>query len=485
MSSIRKNIGTGVFYTALAKYSNVFIGIFISAILARLLSPAEFGIVAIVSVFTRFFYLLSNFGLSAAVVQNKALTKEDNESIFAFSLLFGFLLALLFYLAAPIISSFYNDFRLISLVHLMSLAILFQSLRVVPYALTEKKLRFKEIGIINVIVNLVSGLVAIILAYKGFSYYALIINSILSGFLIFIAFFIITPVRLTFNIKINSIKKIAKFSTFQFLFNIINYFANNTDNLLIGKFIGNAALGYYDKSYRLMRMPIKNLTYTITPVLHPVLSEYQNDKKIIYNTYYKIVKLLATIGFPLSIFLYFSASEIINIIYGPQWNQSIPVFKLLALLVGIHIILSTSGSIFQATNRTDLLFYAGLFGSGLVISGVLVGIFVGNSLVAVAYGLIVATVINFFQAFYLLIKRALSYPLLIFLKVLILPLITSVGVAIALWFFSYLKITNNIYSVILKGLITLFVFGIFFLSSKENQAIFYKYYTKIFKKNKI
>ena len=203
-------------------------------------------------------------------------------------------------------------------------------------------------------------IVAIILASLGFSYYALIINSILSGLLIFIAYYYLSPIKPSLVIRFSSIRKISKFSTFQFLFTFINYFAVNTDNLLIGKYFSPSALGFYDKAYKLMLMPVQNLTFVITPVLHPVLSEYQNEKKVIYDAYYKIVKLLAIIGFPLSVFLYFNASEIINIMYGPQWDQSIPVFKLLALTVGIQIVLSSTGSIFQATNRTDLLFYAGL-----------------------------------------------------------------------------------------------------------------------------
>ena len=119
-----------------------------------------------------------------------------------------------------------------------------------------------------------------------------------------------------------------------------------------------------------MIMPVQNLTFVITPVLHPVLSQFQNDKEIIYDAYYKIVKLLAMIGFPLSIFLYFNASEIINIMYGPQWDQSIPVFKLLALAVGIQIVIMTGGSICQATNRTDLLFYSGVLSTILLVAGI-------------------------------------------------------------------------------------------------------------------
>lgn len=482
MTDIRKNIRSGIFFNAISRYSNIVVSIFIGAILARLLTPKDFGVVAIIGVFISFFSLISKFGISAAVVQHKSLTDDDVSSIFSFSIAFGLLLSIIFFFLSPFIASFYNEPVLINLSRLMALAIFFNSLQVVPNALNMKKLRFKEIGIISVVVHIISGIVAIILAYLGFSYYALIINSILSGLLIFIAYYYLAPVKPSFFIRFSSIRKIAKFSTFQFLFHFINYFAGNTDNLLIGKYFSSSALGFYDKAYKLMLMPVQNLTFVITPTLHPVLSKYQDDKKLIYNTFYKIVKLLAIIGFPLSVFLYFSSSEIINIMYGPQWGQSIPVFKLLALAVGIQVVLSSTGSIFQATNRPDLLFYSGLISTILVVFGVLYGVFIGKSLISVGYGILIAFSINVFQAFYLLIEKSLNHSFTKFLKVFVFPMLLSLGVAIALWLASHFMFHNIVLSFVVKSGITIIVFGLILLSSKENLKFFKEYSLKMLKK---
>ena len=458
MTEIRKKISSGIFYSALSKYSDIFISIFIGAILARLLTPEDFGVVAIVSVFISFFNLLSSFGISSAIVQNKSLTDNDLSSIFSLSIAFGLFLSSIFFLGAPFIASFYNKPVLVNLSRLMALAILIDSLAVVPNAIVLKKLKFKELGIITVVVRIISGITAIILAYSGFSYYALIIYGILSGLVSFIGYYYLAPIKPSL-IRFSSFKKIAKFSTFQFLFRFINYFASNSDNLLIGKYFSASALGFYDKAYRLMLMPVQNLTFVITPVLHPVLSEYQNDKQIIYNAYFKIVKLLALIGFPLSVFLYFNAFEIVNILYGPQWGQSIPVFKLLALIVGIQIVLSSTGSIFQATNRTDLLFYSGFLSTILILAGIFYGVFVGKSLVSVGYGIVIAVSINVFQAFYLLIKISLNHSFIVFLKVFIFPLILSINIGIVLWLISMISINNIFISFALKSGTTIIVFG--------------------------
>jgi hypothetical protein len=116
------------------------------------------------------------------------------------------------------------------------------------------------------------------------------------------------------------------------------------------------ALGYYEKSYRLMMLPLQNITHVISPVMHPVFSEMQDDISKLAISYERVIRLLAYIGFPLSIFLYFTSTEITLILFGNQWIKSIAPFQILALSVGIQIIMSTSGLIFQAANDTKSMF---------------------------------------------------------------------------------------------------------------------------------
>lgn len=471
MSSIRKSLTSGVFYTAIAKYSNVIFSIIIGAVLARLLTPKEFGIVALVLVFVSFFNLLGDFGIGKAVVQNQKLTKYDIQSIFSFSIVFALVLGALFYFAAPLIAEFYNEAELIRISKFLSLAVLFHTLQAIPKALMEKALRFKQIGLITVLTQLITGIIAIILAYKDFSYYALVIRSILNGSILFVLFYLLAPIKVVVKIDWKSINKVIRFSIFNFGFNFINYFSRNGDNLLVGKFLGSASLGFYDKAYRLMMMPVQNLTHVITPAMMPVFSKYQDDKEVIFNTYLKVVRILATIGFPLSVFLFFSAHEIINIIYGPQWDASIPVFKIVALTIGIQIIYSSAGSVFQSVNRTDLLFYYGLIGAVVLLSGISYGVFVGKSLEHVGYGLLVAFSLNFFIVFYMLIHRALKKSYLLFLKMVTFPLFMSLVMTLPLYFYSLYSGSNIFVNFGIKALIAISTFILLFISKKENREL--------------
>ena len=468
----------GIFYNAISKYSGVLINLGITAILSRVLTPSEFGIVALVFVFIGFFNLLGNLGIGPAIVQTLDLTKDDIGSIFVFSGLMAFILALLFFLSAGFISEFYEEPDLVPVVRLLSLSVFFNILSIVPKALNKKELRFKQMGIVNISVQSFTGGVAIFMAMTGFSYYSLVFQNIITGFLGFSIFFYLYPVKIVRKINKSPLKRIASFSTYQFGYNFINYFSRNLDSILIGKYLGNASLGYYNKSYSLMHLPVYNLTHVITPVLHPVLAKHQNDYKYIYNSYLGIIKILAGIGFPLSVFLYFTASELIMILFGPQWERSVPVFQILALSVGLQVCMSSANSIFQATNRTDLLFSSGLVAALFMISGIAYGVFWGESLEAVGYGLVAAFTLNFFLIFFLLIKRSLKQSFTAFLKVFLIPIASGIIAAFAFFGLDQLEIGNIFLEFISNTTVLGIIIITFFMSTRGNR----EYLKKILKR---
>ena len=134
-----------------------------------------------------------------------------------------------------------------------------------------------------------------------------------------------------------------------------------------------------------MMLPLQNITHVISPVMHPIFSGFQDDLHKLADSYEKVIHILAFIGLPLSALLWFSAREITLILFGDQWMPSVPVFQILSISVGIQIILSTSGSIFQAANDTKSLFICGVFSTLLNVSGIVIGIFVFKTLEAIAW----------------------------------------------------------------------------------------------------
>lgn len=474
-----KQLFSGVVITSATKYLGLIIGLVISAILARLLSPAEFGIVAITTVFISFFNILGDIGIAPSIVQNKSLTNLDIKSIFLLTIIIAISLSIFFFLIAPLVGNFYDSVPLINLCRLLSIAIFFNIIKIVPQAVLIKNLQFKKLGLLSLIAQLIAGVIGIYLAYLGYSFYALVYRSIAMSFLFFLFLFFLNPVT-PVAVSKDSINKIKSFSSFQFLFNTINYFSRNLDNILIGKYLGKSSLGYYEKSYYLMTLPLQNLTHVLTPVMHPVLSNFQDDKNRIYSSYKIISRMLSIIGFPLSVFLFFSASDIILIIYGSQWVESIPVFKVLALSVGLQVVLSSSGSIYQAVNRTDLLFFSGALAAIVMLSSISLGVFCFGNLVAIGYCLLGAFTFNFFQCYIILINKALDESIVDYLKIFFIPLLSSICLFAILYFFSsWMGSFKNIYfSLFTKAIITVLTVVPFIFFSKSNKELISKYVLK-------
>ena len=290
-SNLKQQLFSGVFYTALAKYSGIVISLVVAGVLARLLTPDDFGIVAIATVIIAFFSIFTDMGISPAIVQNKALTEKDLSDIFSFTLWMGAGLSVLFFAASWPIAAYYESPILRTLCQLLCVNLFFASATIVPNALFFKNKEFKFIALRSFAVQVASGTAAVIAALNGAGLYALIISPILSSILLFIISLKRSPQHPAMTLGWGALRKIFSYSAYQFLFNVINYFSRNLDKLLIGKYMGMSELGYYEKSYRLMMLPLQNITQVVTPVMHPIFSDYQNDLNRLASAYERILRL--------------------------------------------------------------------------------------------------------------------------------------------------------------------------------------------------
>ena len=472
MATLKQQLVSGVFYTALAKYSGIIISLVVVGVLSRLLSPDDFGVAAIATVIIGFFSLFTDMGLGAAVIQKKELTPTDLSDIFSFTVWMGIGISLLFFVAAWPIADYYGNPLLRPLCQWLSVNLLFASVNIVPNALFYKNKEFKFIALRSFALQMAGGAAAVVVALAGGGLYALIVNPILSSALIFAISYKRYPQRLRLTTGMGVIRKVFSYSAYQFLFNIINYFSRNLDKLLIGKYMGMAPLGYYEKSYRLMMLPLQNITQVITPVMHPIFSDYQDDKQRLGASYERIVRLLAFIGLPLSVVLLFTARELTLIIFGDQWLPSVPVFQILTLSVGIQIIVSSSGSIFQASGDTRSLFVCGLFSSVLNVAGMLLGIFYFGTLEAVAWCITTTFTINFVQCYWQMYRVTLRRSGWLFARQLLSPLVLSaICVAVLLPLNRVLGEGNIFVTLVAKGLVFLIIFGGYIQATKEYDIV--------------
>ena len=423
----------GVFWSAVGKYSSVVVQLVITMVLARLLSPKEFGVVAIATVLITFLNIFSDMGLGAAIIQRQDLMKKDLNQIFTFSLFLAILLGLLLFVGAYPISSFYQDEQLVYICQLLSISLFFHTLNVVPNALISKDKRFKFIAKRQLFFHFTGGVVSIIGALLGLGCYALVVNPIYSSIGVFITNYKQNPLYFQRHLDLNPIKKIYSYSGFLFAFNLFNYFTRNLDKLIIGKYFSLSDLGYYEKSYRLMMLPLQQITHVVTPVMHPVLASLQNNYIKLARDYTMILRLLTNIGFPIAVFLYFAAENLIFVVFGDKWLPSVPVFEILVWSVPVQILMSTTGGVFQASGRTDWPFYAGAFHTIITVLGFIIAAVMYRTMEAMAWAFVITFNTQFFVAFFVIYQLILGQSITPVFKQVIIPLLNATVLAIVLF----------------------------------------------------
>lgn len=464
------NIKKAAIINATGKYLKVFLSLIVNAILARILSPEDYGIVAVITVFSTFFTTFSDMGFGSAVIQNKDLSDKDVDNIFSFTVYVSFILMLIFAICSIPISLFYEDSIYIPLGILLSVSLLFNALNMIPNGILNRDKKFISIAFRTVIVYVGAAIITIILAFCGLRYYALVIQSILTSFFTFLWNYATTKPKFSIKFEMCSIKKVLNYSGYQFAFNIVNYFSRNLDNLLTGKYMGNTELGYYNKAYTLMLYPVNNLTGVISPVLHPILSDYQKQIDIIYKKYMKIVRLLAIVGLYVAPVCFLAAEEIISILYGPNWRQSVICFQLLSIAIVPQMINSSAGSIFQAIGNTKLLFINSCINTGITVSAILFGIFVGKSIEFLSFCVAIAYLCHFITAFFMLIKIGFRYKLFVFLREMLPEIFILIVMLFAVKLYPF-NIAGTFISVFVKCLYLGAIYLITLLVSKEYKLL--------------
>lgn len=452
---------TGMFFSALGKYSNVLIQLVVNAILSRILTPADYGVVSIIQIFIEFFNLLADMGFGPAIIQNKELKDNDIRIIFKFSVYFALLLSVIFMFIGYPVSIFYENPAYIPIFVILGFSVLFFALLVVPKAVIQKRRDFKTVNQILVFTGIIKGIVSIVLAFMGLKYYAIVLGSLVQAIMNFIFYYNKTRISTKVTMSLEPIKKIWAFSRNQFSFNFINYFSRNFDSILIGRVFTSGALGYYNKSYQLSLYPNQILAGVITPVIQPIMSEYENNLQVIKNTYLKITRVLANIGVPISVFCFFAGHEIILFIFGGQWEASVLSFQILAISIWLQMIASSTGAFYQSANRTDLLLFSGIQSMILNVVSIGIGVYLG-SIESVATMVTISFSINFLINNYLLMYRIFESGYVELIRELSKPFIAGSLQVIVFLLLPDLPF-NIFYSLVIKGLVftVVFILGLF------------------------
>ena len=318
-------------WTALQKYSKMFIRFVSGIILARLLTPYDYGCIGMLSIFMALAETIIDGGFGSALIQKKKPTQIDYSTIFYWNIGMSVVMYAVLFVSAPAIARFYNIPLLSSVLRVQGLVVFIYAFNIIQRNQLRKKLNFKILSIITITTSLVSLSVTIFMAYKGFGVWALVAQNLISAAIPALVFWFYVKWRPVWAFSWASFKELFSFGAFMFLTNILNRFSQQLQGLLIGKFFDPVTMGYYSKAHSTEKLASHSISQVMSQVTYPLYSEAQDDKKQLANIIRRLTMTLSYLTFPLLMVLLLCAKPIFILLYSDRWLQSVPYFQVLCI----------------------------------------------------------------------------------------------------------------------------------------------------------
>lgn len=377
-------VARGVSWTAFNRLTGQVVQFGAGIVLARLLTPADYGTMASVYVITGFAVLLFELGLGSVVVALRDPTDRDLCTVFWLNALSGVAFAAVLAGAGPLVAAFFGDPRMAELTPLVGLPFLL-GIGGVHNGLLQRRLRFRTASLVG-LAGTTAGIVAtVVAALLGLGVYALVTGPVVASIVYTALSWAAVPWRPRHFISRESLPRIWAFAGGQLGFNVVNYWGRNGDNFFIGRFVGQASLGLYGKAYSLMLLPVQQVGQVLGEVMFPALAAMGRDQERVARGYRRAVGLINVVTVPVLVGLAAVAPGLVPLLWGNQWLGTVPLLMILCFAGVPQCLAASVGWLFQSQNRTGLMFRVGLVTSsgGLVL--IAVGVFTaGATGVAVA-----------------------------------------------------------------------------------------------------
>lgn len=376
-------------WTGLQRYSSLLIQFISGIILARLLTPYDYGCIGMLSIFMVLAESFIDGGFGSALIQKKRPTQTDYSTIFFWNIGISVLLYSVLFFSAPFIAIFYNIPILSSVLRVQGIILFIYAFNIVQRNMLVKNLRFKILSIVTLTTSVISLTVTIIMAYYGYGIWSLVTLNILTAAIPALFFWIYVKWRPVLIFSWNSFRELFNFGMYMFLTNLMNNFSGHFQGLLIGKFYNPSIMGYYSKAGRTEFLASNSISSVVQQVVYPLYAEVQDDKCKMGRMIRIITMVLSYITFPLLFILMLCAKPIFVLLYSDRWLESVPYFQILCLAGMALCLQSVNLMSISAIGKSKTLFIWTVLKRALGISFVVVGlIFYG------IYGIIVGVVLN-------------------------------------------------------------------------------------------
>lgn len=329
--NLKKKTVSGMIWSALQRFGTMGISFVSNIVLARLLTPDDYGCIGMLAIFITVSNTFVDGGFGSALIQKKEPTQKDYSTIFWLNLFMSVVIYGILYISAPAVSRFYDIPLLSSVLRVQGIVLIINALNIVQTNQLRKSINFKRLAVIYIASQIVGAVCAIVLAYMGWGVWALVAQQIIASSITSVILWVMNRWLPQLCFSFDSFKQLFSFGGFILASNLINTFCNNVQGLLIGKFFNPAILGYYTQAYKLEDVASHSISSVVEQVAYPVFSKVQSDNDGLKNVIYRLILSIAYVTFPMMLILVLIAEPLIGLLYGEKWLPSVPYFQIICI----------------------------------------------------------------------------------------------------------------------------------------------------------
>lgn len=354
MESLKQKTKSGLLWSSIERFSNQGVQFLFSIMLARLLAPSDYGIVAMVVIFFAIAQTFVNSGFSSAIVRKKNRTEADLSTCFYFNILVGFGFYILLFLCSPFIADFYDQPILSPIVKISGLTVLINSLCIVQQAQFTIRIDFKTQAKVTLTSTVISGILGILLAYLGYGVWALVWQGVIGSFIRMLLLWLFSKWRPRESFSKDSFHYLFGYGSKLLASGLLDTTYNNIYPIVIGKFYSPAQLGNFSRAQGWASLPSSNITDILQRVTFPVLTEMQDDDERLATNYRKLLRLSAFVVFPLMMLLAAVASPLVRVVITSKWDACVPYLQIICFAMMWYPIHAINLNLLQVKGRSDL-----------------------------------------------------------------------------------------------------------------------------------
>jgi O-antigen/teichoic acid export membrane protein len=387
--ALQQRVARGLTWTLIDTWGTQLLGLIVFALLANLLTPVDFGLVALAAVFVAFAQLLVDQGLGDALIQRKTVTRSEIDTAFWVAVLTGTLLTVIGVVMAGPIAGALGEPRLEPIIQVLSLTFVLAALNSIQMALLRREMRFRSLAIRKLSAVAGGGFVGVAMALNNFGPWALVGQQLTNAAISVVMLWTVSPWRPGLQASRKDFRSLFSFGINVVAGDILNFLSRNVDNLLIGAYLGLTPLGFYAVGYRILDTTQQLLVNFARKLAFPIFARLQHDTERLRRAYSRVTRAVSVVILPGYIGLALVAQEAVVVIFGKQWEASGPVAAVLFLIGPVLTVQLFSGALLNGVGHPEITFRIRLVTTIVNVAGFFIAVFFFRDIVAVAAAFVI------------------------------------------------------------------------------------------------